>query len=324
MPVCFYLPESFLPSAEKQALWPRGDGTTLEQSGKIAAAQSWIYRTWMMLQKDGCPAELVHTIPDRGCVVALSGNIPPSFRASTGLFLADVVADGLPHPAAALHIVQNAAHARRLPRGRFMPHWPQPGLVPRDETRGPVWQRAAFFGTGENLATELRSVAWQDELKQKTGMVLEIRGADRWHDYSDVDAVIAIRDFSGAKQLHKPATKLYNAWLAGVPFIGGTDSAYGSEGEAGADYLVARSPAEVIAHLQRLKGDPNLRDRLVAAGRRKSVSRNPEAITAMWREFVEEKIPPLVAARRRRTAFTNACADAAMRGALILDRIFRS
>jgi len=324
MRVCFYLPESFLPSAESQALWPRGDGTTLEQSGKIAAAQSWIYRTWMMLTKDGCSVELVHALPDRGCVVALSGNVPPSFRASAGLLLAGVVADGLPHPGAALHIVQNAAHARRLSRGRFMPHWPQPGLAPREETRGPVWQRAAFFGTEENLATELRSAAWRDELKQKTDMILEIRGAERWHDYSDVDAVVAIRDFSGARQLHKPATKLYNAWLAGVPFIGGADSAYAAEGEPGADYLVARSAQEVIAHLQRLKRDPGFRNRLVENGRRKSAQRNAEAITAMWRHLVEKEIPVLHAKRHDRPRWKNSCADTAARGALLLDRIFRN
>lgn len=313
-----------MPSAERQRKWERGEHQVLEQGGKVACAQCWIYQTWLRLRAAGVEADLVHRMPNEGVVLAITGNLAPFWRPSGGLFVVGIVADGLPHPYAHLHILQNAAHAARLPRSAFMPLWPQPGLIPRDTKHGGRMERVAFFGDSSNVATELRDTRWQNQLHEAAGIVFEIRGAERWHDYSDVDAVIAIRDFSGAKQLHKPATKLYNAWLAGVPFIGGTDSAYASEGEAGADYLVARSPAEVIAHLQRLKGDPNLRDRLVAAGRRKSVSRNPEAITAMWREFVEEKIPPLVAARQGRTALPNACADAAMRGALILDRIFRS
>jgi len=324
MRVCFYLPESCLPSAEKRARWQRDQSATLEQGGKIAAAQGWIYRTWMMLERIGCPVDLVHAMPEEGCVVALSGNLPASYRAPAGLFLVGVVADSLPHPAAHLHILQNAAHARRVPRGRFMPHWPQPGLVPRDKERGMIFERIAFFGTEVNLAAELRTATWLDTVKRDTGVTLEIRGAEHWHDYSEVDAAIAIRDFSGARQLHKPATKLYNAWLAGVPFIGGADSAYAAEGEAGVDYLVARSPQEVIAQLRRLKSDPDLRDKLAANGRRKSSSRNPEAITAMWRDLVEERIPVVAAARLRRTAWGNHCTDTVMRGVLMLDRIFRS
>lgn len=324
MRVSFYLPGSCLPSAEKRARWIGQKDVILEESGKPAAAQSWIYRTWMALEQLGCPVDLVHEMPDHGCVVALSGTVSPCFRGGSGLFLAGVVADGLPHPSAQLHVLQNAAHARRLPRSGFMPHWPQPGLLARDSERRTTFERVAFFGTKDNLAGEMMTPAWLDDLKRATGSNFEIRGAARWHDYSDVDAVIAIRDFGGGRQLHKPATKLYNAWLAGVPFIGGTDSAYAAEGEPGVDYLVARTPQEVIDQLQRLKSDPELRAKLVSNGRRKSLSRSAEAIALMWRAFVEEKIPAMVEARRRQSKLWNLCADTAMRGALSLDRIFRS
>lgn len=324
MTVFFYLPETHLPSAEKRAAWTRGEYEALEEEGKTATAQSWIYRTWLALSQSGCRAELVHALPESGYVIALTGTIPPTFRAPEELFLADVVADGLPHPAAHLHIVQNAAHARRLPRAIFMTHWPQPGLVRRDKARGTKFERVAFFGTKQNLAPELRHPAWLESMGRATGCAFEIRGAERWHDYSDVDAVVAARDFRGGRQLHKPATKLYNAWLAGVPFIGGTDSACAAEGNAGRDYLVARSPDEVIAHLEKLKSDEALRRSLVEQGNRRAANYTVEATTALWRKLIEETIPAIAEARAGRARWLNLCGDLAMRGICAADRVFRS
>ena len=324
MTVRFYIPEAHLPSAEKREAWMQGDVIALEEEGKTATAQSWIYRTWIALSRSGCPVELVHKLPQGGCVIALSGNIPPSFHAPRGLFLAGVVADGLPHPSAHLHIVQNAAHARRLPRSVFMPHWPQPGLIPRNPERGPTFERVAFFGTTRSLALELQDPAWLERLRLATGCVFEVRGAERWHDYSNVDAVIGIRDFYGTRQLHKPATKLYNAWLAGVPFIGGTDSACFAEGCEGRDHLAARSPDEVISLLVKLKNDSSLRQSLIRQGTKKSADYTAVATTERWRKLVEETIPAMAATRARRLQLLNLCNDIAMRGICAADRIFRS
>lgn len=324
MTVFFYLPETHLPSAEKRAAWTRGEHAVLEESGKSAAAQSWIYRTWIALARHGCHAELVHEMPAQGCVIALAGTVPSSFRPPQELFLAGVVADGLPHPAAHLHIVQNAAHARRLPRSVFMPHWPQPGLIERDAQRGTKLERIAFFGTRDNLAAELQDAKWQSELARGTGAKIEIRGADKWHDYNDVDAVVAIRDFRGGRQLHKPATKLYNAWLAGVPFIGGTDCAYAAEGNAGHDYLVARSPDEVISHLEKLKRDEAFRCSLVGEGKKKAAGYTAESITARWQKLIEETIPAMARARAGKARWSNFGADTFMRLVLAADRIFRN
>jgi len=322
--VQFYLPGDLMPSAERQRAWEKGEHQVLEQGGKAACAQCWIYQTWLHLRQAGIDVGLTHRLPNEGAVLAITGNLPPSWHPPHDLFVAGIVADGLPHPRAHLHIVQNAAHAKRLPRSTFMPLWPQPGLLPRDTARGGRMECVAFFGDSGNAARELTDPDWQNELHRATGVRFEIRGADRWHDYSDVDAVIAVRDFGGGRQLHKPATKLYNAWLAGVPFIGGADSAYAAEGQAGVDYLVARSPEDVIAHLKRLGSDQSLRTRLVENGRTKSLERTPAAITGMWRDLVVERIPDLVAARGGRSGILNFCADNSMRALLALDRIFRN
>lgn len=324
MDVSFYLPESLLPSAENRAAWETGEKTTLEQEGTIATAQAWIYRTWVTLRKYGCHAELIHRIPDRGAVIACAGAIPRPWPASANLFLVDVVADSLPHKDGLVHVVQNAAHSRRLPWSIFVPHWPQPGLVPRPKERGNKFERVAFFGDPRNLAPELLNPVWQDEMRRATGALFEIRLAEHWHDYSDVDAVVAVRDFFGRQLLNKPATKLYNAWSAGVPFIGGTDSAYAADGKVGRDYLVARTPAEVLRHLSDLAHSAEQRAELVAAGRKKAVQFNEEAIALRWRYLIEETIPER--ARKRQTApgWVKGCEDFAKRRVHAADRIFRS
>jgi hypothetical protein len=324
MNVCFYLPEAHLPSAEKLGHWEEDGQFALEEGGKSAAAQAWIYRTWITLSKSGLRADLVHEIPTNGCVIALSGTVPLTFRLPEKVFFADVVADGMPHPSAHFHIVQNAAHARRLPWSMFMPHWTQPGLVPRDPQRGSTFERVAFFGNRENLAAELQRPSWCQELKRRTGAFFEIRSAELWRAYHDVDAIVAVRDFRGGRQIHKPATKLYNAWMAGVPFIGGNDSAYAAEGTAGHDYLVAGDPHEVLSHLERLKADETFRNALVAQGTKKTPEYTHEAITARWRKLVAKTLPALSRERANHPLWNNACRDLAMRGILAADRFFRS
>lgn len=319
----FYLPRRYLPSEEERTSWFTGGKQTLREGGKEASAQAWIYRTWLELSRFNCPVELVHELPFKGCAVALSGTLPLDYRPPEKLFLVAVAADGIPHPAAHLHILQNQAHALRLPRSVFMPHWPQPGLLARDPDRIERFERAVFFGTRENLAPELQGSAWSVEVKKQTGLAFELRGPESWHDYSDVDVVIAVRTFGNGRLLHKPATKLYNAWLAGAPFIGGRDSAYRYEGVPGQDYLVAKSPKQLLAHLCTLKSNPDFCRALVEAGRAKSRSRTRQAIAERWRMLIDETLPAKAESRLGTSHKINAGTDTFMRTIYKLDRFFR-
>jgi hypothetical protein len=77
---------------------------------------------------------------------------------------------------------------------------------------------------------------------------------NEWHDYSDTDVVLAIRELDRDNLWQgKPASKLYNAWHAGVPAILGYVSAFRSERETKLDYLQATSVREVILALKKLK-----------------------------------------------------------------------
>ncbi len=291
MEVSFFMPEQYLPETARREAWKSGAPIQLEQAGKAACVQCWIYQTWVHLSKSGYPAKLVHQMPEEGLVVALTGNLHPTFRPGRSLFVVGVVADGLPHPHVHWHILQNAAWAKRLSRSSYVPLWTQPNLVPRDPSLGDRFTNVRFYGDETNLTSELRDSSFVLHCKNHLGLNLEGVNAERWHDYSDTDGAFAIRRFDNAPCHHKPATKLANAWLAGVPFIGGADSAYASEGQVGVDHMACRTLEEFLSALQILKSDPALREKLVAEGRRAGERHTIHALTTRWTKLLSTEVP---------------------------------
>ena len=205
-----------------------------------------------------------------------------------------------------------------------MPHWPQPNLIPRDPSRGARFETLAYFGDPKNLAPELRSSDFQAELQSTCGLQLSFRGPNRWHDYSDVDAVLAVRDFSKARHLHKPATKLYNAWIAGVPLLTGQDSACEAEGTDGVDYLKIASPKELLSKLKLLKSDPDLREKIISSGQKKTASRNRDAVRRMWVELLKNQLPVMRENWEKRGKIKRFCFWSGQSIRLLWDRKIRS
>ena len=323
MEVHFYLPERYLPEPARQDAWRAGKMTHLEERGKIASAQCWIFQTWLALERSGFPARLTHSIPAEGVMVTLTSCVPVGFRVPERVFFVGVVADYLAHPQAHLHVVQNVAHARRLHNSVFVPHWPHPNLLPRDPARSDRFENVCFLGEKSNLARELADPVWQKRLKSDLGVDFIICGADRWHDYTEADCVVAVRGFNRSAYLQKPATKLYNAWLAGVPFIGGTDSAYAAEGERGQNFLRAQTVEELVGHIRRLKNEPDLRNRLVAAGRIAGQAVTPSAILQHWTRLLGETVQGAAERWRRKSAAGRRFFQAAQTVGVWLDKRLR-
>jgi hypothetical protein len=291
MRVAFFLPEKYLPPGARRAQWADGSVQVLERSGKAACAHCWIYQTWLELREAMPEAELVYRMPDDGIVVTLAGFLGRKHRPAPRRFTAAVVADTATHPFGQVQILQNAAHARALPGSVFVPLWPHPNLIPRDSARGGRFEHVDFFGVPQNLAPELREPAWADRVRRELGLTFRSIDASGWHDYSETDCALAIRSFDGAPHRRKPSTKLYNAWMAGVPFIGGSDSAYAADGAPGSDYLAARTGEELLVHLKTLRDNPALRERLVAAG---SVAVRPftrDAVRERWVRLLRDELP---------------------------------
>ncbi len=292
----FIIPKATFPSDEWIQAWNEERLVSLQEGTKCVTSYSWIYQTWSLLKKSGLSCSLVHEFPISDIVLFLSMSLKSksSHSLKSHLFFVDIVAHSRPHPVAQLHLVHNKAHARWLPRSFFIPHWPQPYLIPRDLKRGDRFENICFVGDPEQLASEFLSPAWNKRLEKELQLQFEVKPPDQWHDYSNIDAVIAIRGFSSNRYLNKPATKLYNAWHAGVPFIGGLDSAYAADGRPGIDYLVASSLEEAFQHLRHLKENPSLRHQLVFHGAESRKIFTREAILQQWKIFLLEVLPKRV------------------------------
>ncbi|MFZ4116722.1 MAG: glycosyltransferase [Chthoniobacterales bacterium] len=308
----FCLMDYFLPSYEWRKKWEEGGPIHFDADSKSPMITSWIYQTWSLLQKAGVECALSTEFPwttSDGIFLTMSKLLEPSIirqASSDSLFLVDILGDGGPHGAANLHLVQNRGYTRYLPSSIFVPHWPQPFLRSRDPERGRRFENVCFFGEIQNLAPELRSKEWRQRLQQELGLHFKIRAPHEWNDYRDIDCVVAIRDFSNSSHIHKPATKLYNAWLAGVPFIGGRDSAYAADGSPGKNYLVATSLEELLKHLKHLQENTNLRSMLVQHGLQAGQAFTQEATLHYWKKLVEETIPVRAFQWKQRSALGRA------------------
>jgi hypothetical protein len=289
--VSFFLPKELFPTNQCLQMWKEGQ---IVPEIEFTCSHSWIYQTVEFLKEAQIPCDLSMVPKKCGVLIALTA-ADPSFGVnpplSPNVFLVDVVADASPHPGAHFYIVQNQVQAKRLPNAHFIPHWPQSRLIGRNPERGKRFENIVFFGERENLAKELTSETWRQRLQQELGLTFKIEVPQRWYDYRDVDCAIGIRDFSRLPHLHKPATKLYNAWLAGVPFIGGSDVAFSSDGHPGKDYLMAPSLEELFRQLRRLKENESLRLRLVHNGFYSVREFTKEATCERWKKLIEEILP---------------------------------
>ena len=154
---------------------------------------------------------------------------------------ADIV--GFRSPIADAEIVQNGYFADEE-RVFAVPHWPQPGLLPRDPDRGTTIRTLAFKGDRGNLHPDLFSSRFADFLDTRDITIRLEETEDRtvpqpWHDYRDVDLLIAVRKpwHEGDMFYNKPATKLINAWHAGVPALLGHEYAFRELREDPLDYI---------------------------------------------------------------------------------------
>lgn len=294
-PIYFYLPKAYFPhdlplSAGEN--WP----------GFGLGIYAWTLQTYLHLQADGFPCQLVSSFPAEGIILfhrnALRAQAKPLQPNSRRLLIC-IKAEERRYPYAQLHIVQNPQETNFYRDSYYLPHWPQPGLIPRCQRRGDRFQNIAYFGHLANLAPQLQDSAWSKHLGDLGLRWLPVINTNPWHkysqidnrwnNYSQIDAIVAVRNFASSETyLNKPATKLYNAWLAGVPALLGAESAYRAEGKNGVNYLEVTSPPELIAALKQLQSDLALRHRLVKAGIAQAQHFQPEKVRQKWSQFLGE------------------------------------
>ncbi|KKD35621.1 MAG: hypothetical protein WAN66_04420 [Limnoraphis robusta] len=292
--IYFYIPRDLFPKQFPQNInenWP----------GFCLGIYAWTLQTYLRLKADGFPCQLVDELPQSGIVIVHRKclYVHKQLKPGQNLLLICMKSDVDFYPYAQLHVVQNPQEVSTINSRYYIPHWTQPGLITRDFKRGKTFKNIVFFGHIKNLTPELSSIEWQNKL-EKLGLnwcpiINQNHWADyekidnRWNDYSQVDAVVAIRSFGkGNQYTNKPATKLFNAWLAGVPAILGYESAYQTEGKPNLNYLEVTSMNELISALKKLKYDSNFRQNIVNNGQLQAPKIHPEQITKKWRYFLTE------------------------------------
>jgi hypothetical protein len=297
-PIYFYYPPGI------------GDEAIPESSGVFARDRPgkyiWTVKTYGYLSKMGFPCRLTHQLPDEGIIVTHREFFTDRMIPNRKRLFVCVVADFQRHPFAQLHVVQNArdpllTHATPAWPAAFMPHWPESGMIPRDPARGDLFENVSYFGLPARLAPQLRSPEFAARLREH-GFNFRIVGRDQWNDYSDTDAVLAVRSFAPVSWHKFPPTKLYNSWLAGVPGLLGGESAYQAERRNEYDYFEVRSAADVLETLIRLRGDPDLRASVARNCAERAAGVDPMRIAETWAAFLNTVAVPAWRDWQRRSA----------------------
>lgn len=262
----------------------------------------WVLQPYLHLAAAGADVRLTHSLPDAGIVFSHVECLDYGIRSTaTRMVVAALVDKEVPLPHAVLHLTHNPVQRLRFGvPSRYMPPWPQIGLLPRDPARGERFETLYFVGNRENLHPFFASAEFEAHLR-RLGLRLVIPPPSGWHDFSDADAVLAVRNFGLAEpHLNKPALKLHNAWRASVPAVLGYESAFRAEGQPGVNYLEALTGEAVVAAIEQLAQQPAQRRAIVQAGNEAARDFADAAIRAEWLNLLNDDLLPRYAAWRSR------------------------
>jgi hypothetical protein len=193
-----------------------------------------------------------------------------------------------------------------------MPMLPQRGLIRRMPDRGGRIDRLALKCFTHNIPDFVRDPHFEGQLNE-IGIDLridtEVEQPSRWHDFSDVDAVLCFRRFlpgrdTDEEYLRKPATKLVNAWCAGVVPIVAPEAGYLELVDDGRDAIVAGDARSIVDALKQLRDNPDPVLRVIAAGQIKAERWATERVLDEWQQLLGSDLPrstrahPLASAAR--------------------------
>jgi hypothetical protein len=299
--VSFYLPE-------RRALCGR-DPLTLDPDRNWevfgTGVYVWILQTFLRLRHAGAPVRLDASPPSSGVVVAHADYVERLLGEAeypARLTIVSARADRRPQLLADVEIVQNASSAEDYQI--FIPSWLQPGLIPRDLSRGNTVKEIAYVGARKQLHAELATPEWVDTLRA-LGFRWDMRmiafasndqlySDHRWNDYSTTDVMVALRPPELWAARSKPAAKLQNAWAAGTPAVLSPERAYKELRRSELDYLEARSAAEVIEAVRALRSNASLYRGMVLNGEERARDYHPDRLVARWIEALWEEVPARV------------------------------
>ncbi|MET0986611.1 MAG: hypothetical protein ABW034_14510 [Steroidobacteraceae bacterium] len=297
----------------------------------VTGERAWILQTYLRLRSSGAPVQLAAALPDTGIAVFSSKQrrLLRKAQPRAGVVLVGIREDVGEPLIADYEVVQNPSQADGQ-RRFLLPFWPQPGLISRDATRGTRVENIAYKGFENNLHPELRGSAWRDSLQAQqlgwfTDAVSYTRDASQfaglaWNDFSTIDVILAVRPPDARLHPHKPATKLYNAWLAGVPAVLGPEIAYRQLRRTELDYIEVNAADDANRAISRLRSEPALYQAMVENGRGRATEFSHERLSEQWSRLLFDTLPAIAATDRRlrvwqgRSLMTKELARRAARG----------
>lgn len=248
----------------------------------------WILRTYLKLQ-DVYNCQFVDSIPEEGILLADRDSLGNNYKYFDKVMLICAKGDREFHSSAHLHIVHNPRDYENNKNSIWNPyyisHWPQPGLIPRDQNRGSLIENVAFMGTRSQLDEQLKSDKWIQALQELNCKWLPIFDRNKWNDYTNIDAVIAARTFDKNPYINKPASKLINCWRAGVPAILAPESSFMACRKSELDFMIIKSLDEAITVVKILKNNPELYLKMITNGLERSQEFTPESVKEQWINF---------------------------------------
>ena len=267
--------------------------------------RAWVLQTYLRLATAGRPVELTGEPPADGLVVFHAKHrkwLVAHAKALRRAILVGIRGDLHSPLVADFEVLQNGwfADGRRL---FHVHHWPQPGLIPRDPARGDAIRRVAYKGFARNLARGFRERRWLGYLAAR-GLEWQYGAAEfagpatddlrlGWHDFRSVDLVLAVRPPSRRLHPGKPATKLINGWLAGVPALLGPEIAYRQLRRSPSDYVEVRSVDQAIESIERLLADRGLYRTMREQCAARAAELTPQCWIDAWSELLFTTLPAL-------------------------------
>ncbi len=253
-------------------------------------ADCWVVQTWIQLRRRGCDVQLTRQLQP-GAINVLA-NIEVTRRdVRPDCYLVvcrhDLGRPGICHR----RIVQNELNVWDS-TDHLVPHWPQPGLLQRDPARGTRVERLVFMGGPNNLDPAFRSPEFRAALAAE-GVTLDIGRESRpddapveWCDYRDADLVLAVRNLTHYDASNKPASKLVNAWLAGVPALLGPEPAFRALYVDERDFVEVRRPEDVLRAVRRLRAEPERYRAMIERGFTRGREFTADAVARRWWEVL--------------------------------------
>src|SRR5471032_480327 len=235
-------------------------------------------------------------------------------------YLVVVRADRARVAACDIAIAQNALKLAR--NERFIPLWPQPGLVPRDPSRGTRVEHIAYHGRTGTVPAWFGDPGFRRDLDRR-GMRFDVRESE-WERYDHVDVALAIREELPGVLATKPATKIYNGCLSGAAVLAAPEPAYREVRRAPLDFLEVSDERDLLQAMDLLRANPRLYQAMVANGWERSLEFNIDAIRARWLALLDTEVVPAFMRARPGLASRQSWFLAAMARQKIASRVHRS